>query len=165
MITGATAGIGAAFVRRLAADGYDTVLVARNPARLAQIGTEVTGRWGVESESLPADLATEAGCAAAAARLKDPARPIDLLVNNAGISLNRPLLESELAEQERLLRLNVHAVMGLTHGALPAMVARGHGAIVNVSSVAGWAVRPGSTYPASKAWVTSFSESVTSAWK
>ena len=92
-------------------------------------------------EALPADLTDEDGLAAVEARLADPPRRCDLLVNNAGMSLNRGFLQASAADQERLLRLNVHAVMRLTRAALPGMVQRRQGGIINVSSVAG--IRPG----------------------
>ncbi|GFJ90441.1 hypothetical protein Prum_040830 [Phytohabitans rumicis] len=158
LITGATAGIGAAFARRLASDGYDLVLVARDERRLAELAAELAEKHGVAARGLPADLSTDDGCSIVEKAL---AEPVDLLVNNAGISLNRPFLSSAVADEERLLRLNVHAVMRLTLAALPGMTERRHGAVINVSSVAGFAaVMPGSTYSASKAWVTNFSESV-----
>lgn len=158
LVTGATAGIGAAFARRLAAEGHDLVLVARDTGRLRSFADELRARHGVSVEPLPADLSTDDGCAAVEQRL---AGPVDLLVNNAGISLNRPFLRSTAEDEARLLRLNVHAVMRLTLAALPGMTERRRGSVINVSSVAGFgAVMPGSTYPASKAWVTNFSESV-----
>ncbi|MET7418062.1 SDR family NAD(P)-dependent oxidoreductase [Dactylosporangium sp. NPDC005555] len=157
LITGATAGIGAAFARELARS-HDLVLVARDKARLDAMAAEL-GREG-GAEVLPADLSTPEGCDLVAARIAAPERPVDLLVNNAGMSLNTPLPRSTVEREELLLRLNVHAVMRLTLAALPGMTARGRGDIVNVSSVSGFAaMMPGSTYPASKAWVTNFSES------
>jgi short-subunit dehydrogenase len=156
LVTGATAGIGAAFARELAREGLALVLVARNAERLEALAAELP----VPAEPLVADLSTAEGCDAVAARLTDPGRPIDLLVNNAGRSLNQSFLRSTVELEEELLRLNVHAVMRLTLAALPVMVERGRGDIINVSSVSGFAaLMPGSTYPASKAWVINFSES------
>ena len=161
LVTGATSGIGAAFARRLAGDGSDLVLVARDTARLDETAQRLRDQAGVGVEVLAADLATEAGQDAAAVRLADADRPVDLLVNSAGLSLNTPFLRSTAEAEARLLSLNVYAVMRLTLAALPGMVQRRRGAIVNVSSVAGFgAAMPGSTYPATKAWVTNFTESV-----
>ncbi|MEU5910993.1 SDR family NAD(P)-dependent oxidoreductase [Micromonospora sp. NPDC047527] len=160
LITGATAGIGAAFVRRLAVDGWHLVLVARDAARLAELAAELTARHGREVETLSADLSTDDGCATVEQRLTTGS-PVHLLVNSAGIGLNQSFLRSTAEDEARLLRLNVHAVMRLTLAALRPMTKRRDGAVINVSSVAGFgAVMPGSTYSASKAWVTNFSESV-----
>jgi len=157
VVTGATAGIGGAFARRLAADGCDVLLVARDADRLRGAAKDLGDRYGVTATALPADLSTPDGCDAVAARLGD----VHLLVNNAGTGLNGAFVGSDLADEERLLALNVRAVLRLTHAALPGMVERRRGAVVNVSSVAGFAtVQPGSTYGASKAWVTAFSESI-----
>jgi short-subunit dehydrogenase len=161
LVTGATAGIGAAFARRLARDGYDLVVVARDEARLNSGAEELRVTHGAQVDVLTADLSTEVGQEAVAARLSEGDRPVDLLVNNAGLSLNTPFLRSTAERETELLSLNVHAVMRLTLSVLPGMVERRHGGVVNVSSVSGFgAAMPGSTYPASKAWVTNFSESV-----
>ncbi len=154
LVTGATAGIGAAFARRLAARGYDLVLVARDEARLLALA----GTLPVAVEVLPADLATDEGCARIEWRLGEG---VDLLVNNAGLGSRGAFDEVDRDAEEHLLRLNVRAVMRLTHAALPPMLARGSGAVINVSSVAGFAPGArGAGYSASKAWVTNFSESL-----
>ncbi len=160
LITGATAGIGAAFAHALAAQGYDLVLVARDEARLAAFADELGRRYGIRPAPLPADLSTDEGCARVEARLTWADQPVDALINNAGIALNRPFLRSTVQDEERLLRLNVHAVLRLTLAAVPGMLQRGRGDVVNVSSVAGFAPGAGSTYSATKAWVTNFSQSV-----
>jgi short-subunit dehydrogenase len=162
LVTGATAGIGAAFCRRLAADGYELIMVARDAERLAAAADDLRQRHGARVTPLPADLTVDEDCERVEERLRaGGADRVDLLVNNAGMSLHRLFLESSIAEETRLIRLNVLAVMRLTSAVLPGMTQRRHGAVVNVSSVAGFGpVLPGSTYSAGKAWVTNFSESV-----
>jgi short-subunit dehydrogenase len=161
VITGASSGIGAAFARRLAGQGYDLVLVARDEGRLRGNAEALRSAHSVGVEVLAADLATDEGCDAVAERLADPGRPTDLLVNNAGFSLNRSFVESTVERETALLRVNVHAVMRLSLAVLPGMVSRRRGAVINVSSVSGFGIAmPGSTYPATKAWVNSFSEAV-----
>lgn len=155
-VTGATAGIGRAFAELLAERGFALVLVARDAARLEELALQLGGPTRVEV--LAADLATDEGCAVVSARLAAAEDPIDLLVNNAGFSVNQPFVDGSLADEEHMLDVLVRAVLRLTHAVLPGMVERGHGRVVNVSSVAGWL--PVGTYSAAKAWVTAFSESV-----
>ena len=156
LVTGATAGIGYAFARRLAADGHDLVLVARDRERLETTATELHTTYDVQVEVLVADLVDDAGCRRVEGRLADASRPVDLLVNNAGFSVNKRFTTGDIEAEERMLRILVRAVMRLSRAAVPGMVERGHGAIVNVSSVASFL--PQSTYSAAKAWVTSFSQ-------
>jgi len=161
LVTGATSGIGAAFARHLAGQQYGLVVVARDQERLTATAEKLGAEHGVPIEVIKADLSTDEGQELVAARLQDADRPIDLLVNNAGLSLNTSFLRSTAEKETLLLNLNVHAVMRLTLAVLPGMVKRRAGAVINVSSVSGFgAAMPGSTYPASKAWVTNFSESV-----
>ena len=161
VVTGATAGLGASFARRLAAEGRNLVLVARTLDRLESMAADLRARFGVQVEVLPADLSTAEGCAAVAARVAESERPVDTLVNNAGIGLYRRFGDAPLADEQRLLNLNVGSVLALTHAAVGPMTARGRGEIINVSSVAGFVPRgPSTTYAAGKAWVTSFSEGV-----
>jgi hypothetical protein len=161
LITGASSGLGREFARELAACGYGLVLVARRGERLAQLAAELRQQYGVGAEILEADLAQAGQLAAVEARLSDPTAPIDVLVNNAGIALRDRFHRGDIAEEQQMLSLNVVAVMRLTHAAIPGMIARGTGAILNVSSVASFGpVSAGSTYAATKAWVTNFSESL-----
>ncbi|MCX5560090.1 SDR family oxidoreductase [Streptomyces sp. NBC_00038] len=156
LITGSTAGIGAAFARRLAADGHNLVLVARDTKRLGEQATELHDLHGIEAEVLTADLATDDGIEAVAGRLSDRKNPVDLLVNNAGFGNKGRYLDVSIADELKMLKVHCEAVLRLTSAATEGMRERGRGGVVNVASVA--AFLPRGTYGASKAWVVQFSQ-------
>jgi short-subunit dehydrogenase len=156
LITGATAGIGHEYAVQLAARGDDLVLVARDAARLEQVAEELRRAHQVEVEVLVADLTDRDQLATVETRLADRERPVDLLVNNAGFGLKQRFLDNSADDETAMLEVLVTAVLRLSHAALGPMAERGHGGIINVSSVA--AFLPRGSYSAAKAWVNSFSE-------
>ncbi|MGB2839509.1 MAG: SDR family NAD(P)-dependent oxidoreductase [Actinomycetes bacterium] len=157
LVTGATSGIGLGFAERLASDGYDLVLVARDPQRLELTATKLATA-GVNVEVIVADLGDRERIREVEDRLGDERRPIEMLVNNAGFSANQRFIGGDVGAEQAQIDVMVSAVMRLSHAALPEMVERGRGAVVNVSSIASFL--PFSTYSAAKAWVTSFSQSL-----
>lgn len=152
VITGASSGLGAEFARQLAARGADVVLVARDRAALETVAADIRARHGREVEVLVADLLDAEALAAVEARV---ASGIDVLVNNAGFGLDLDFASTPIDDEVRHLRLHVEVAMRLAHAALPAMLERGSGRIVNVASVAGFV--PRGTYGAAKGWLISFS--------
>jgi len=161
LVTGSSSGIGAAFARAFAARGHRVILSARREERLRGLAAELEREHGRSTEVLVADLATDRGVEHVAARLGDPDRPVDLLVNNAGFGTAGALWELDAEREEQEVRVNIVAVVRLTHAALATMVRRGHGGVINVSSVAGYQPTPwGATYGATKAFVSSFTHAV-----
>jgi short-subunit dehydrogenase len=160
LVTGASSGIGETFARRLAARGDHVVLVARRQDRLRALAGELADH-GVDVEVLPADLTAEDGLAEVEQRLRAPTKAVDLLVNNAGFGSNGPFAELDLDRELAMIDLNVVALVRLTRAGLDAMLGRGAGAIVNVSSMASFQALPQTaTYAATKAFVTSLTEAV-----
>ncbi len=158
LVTGASTGLGRAFALELARRGHHLVLVARDRQRLADLAGHLQREYAVQAEVLVADLADRAQTERVAERLRDEHRPVDLLVNNAGFGQSRSFTRGAVAEEERALDVMVRAVLVLSHAAAGAMRARGRGGILNVSSVASFAVM--GTYSALKSWVTVFSEAL-----
>ncbi|WP_238694272.1 SDR family NAD(P)-dependent oxidoreductase [Nocardioides daphniae] len=148
LVTGPTAGIGRSFAHQLAARGHDLVLVARDRERLEAEAEDLRRRHGIEVDVLVADLTDRAQLARVEARLKETERPVDLLVNNAGFGLKGRFADNDVEAEQAMLDVLVTAVMRLSHAAFAAMSARGHGGVINVSSVA--AFLPRGTYSAAK---------------
>lgn len=157
LVTGASDGIGAGFARALAARRVELVVAARRSARLHELAVALP----VDVEVLPVDLAGNAGRATVVERLRATERPVDLLVNAAGFGAYGRVQDLPPARHEELVEVNVHAVVALTQAALPGMLARGSGGVINVGSLAGFSPGPyGAVYGASKAFVGSFTQAV-----
>jgi short-subunit dehydrogenase len=167
LVTGASSGIGAALARRLAGARVPLVLVARRAdlleglARELRAGPGATGAEDLDVEVLVADLTDRSDLDRVAARLADDNRPIDLLVNNAGLGSSGPFADGSIDTYRQIIDLNVEALVELSHAAVGPMVSRRRGWIMNMSSLGGHAPGPGfAVYSATKAFVTSFSESL-----
>jgi short-subunit dehydrogenase len=160
LITGASSGIGAEFARRLAARGTDLVLVARREDRLVALAGELRERFGIRAETLRADLSDPAGIADVEARIAATGG-LDLLINNAGFGTAGKFAEIEPGKPLEMIDVHLTATVRLTRAALPGMIARHRGAVINVSSLAAFFPMPGSAvYAASKSFLNVFSESL-----
>jgi short-subunit dehydrogenase len=160
LVTGASAGLGAEFSRQLAPN-HDLVLVARDAARLEALAKELREDSGASVEVLAADLVDPEQLATVEARLDDRDRPVDVLVNNAGFGTVGQFCELPVDGEDRMVRLNVLALVHLARAAGGPMVERGTGGIVNVASLGGFAPVPRmATYGATKAFVVSFSQAL-----
>jgi short-subunit dehydrogenase len=161
LVTGASAGIGACIARELAARGHNLVLVARRKQRLDALATELVAKHGIRAQTLSCDLAKPASRARLPGRVEGLRLDVEILVNNAGFATNGPFHESDPARELEQVRVLVEAVVALTSAFVPAMVDRGRGAVLNVSSTAGLQPLPYSAgYSAAKAYVLTFSEAL-----
>ncbi len=159
-ITGASSGIGEAFARELAHRGYHLVLLARREARLRELAEALAREYSVQVETITADLGNPSDLERAAARAGE-IPDLDLLVNNAGFGDTSLFLKSDPQESLRMIRVHVEASVRLARAALPGMVERGFGGVINVSSVLGLVpVVSGHTYGATKAYLNFFTETL-----
>jgi uncharacterized protein len=157
LITGASAGLGAEFAKQLAKKNYDLILVARDKARLEALAASLPE---AHCEVYPADLINADELKRLEQKISS-GTPLDLLVNNAGFGTFGPFYQSNIEKEEEEIRLNVIALVRLTRAALGPMVSIGKGAVLNVSSIAGFVPGPkNATYNATKAYVSSFTEAI-----
>ncbi|UJJ33357.1 SDR family NAD(P)-dependent oxidoreductase [Halopseudomonas maritima] len=162
MITGASSGIGATYAQRLAARGYNLLLIARNEARLQQLAAELAACHGVQADLLCVDLEQHSGIEKAAERLRSDAQ-ISLLVNCAGVALNGGLGEADLDSTHSLLQLNLLALTMLSSAAAVRFSLAGRGAIINIGALVALSPERGNAiYSASKAYVLNLSQSLCS---
>jgi short-subunit dehydrogenase len=158
LITGASAGLGAVFARKLAARGYDLILTARRKERLEKLGAEISAVSGVSCEALAADLGDPAQLHTVEERIRRCDR-LELLVNNAGFGTMGSFVKGKVDEQELMIRVHITATMRLTRAALDVMMPKRSGAIISTSSMAAFETNPGSvSYSASKTWINRFTE-------
>jgi uncharacterized protein len=161
LITGASGGIGAELAKLLAQHGHDVVLVARNGAKLTEIGDELAREFGVRSYPIVADLADPGAPDRVATAVREKGIEVDILVNNAGFGLLGPFAETDLRRELDMIQVNVAAPTHLTKLFLPAMLARRSGRILNIASTAAFVPGPlMAVYYASKAYVVSFSQAL-----
>jgi short-subunit dehydrogenase len=160
LITGASSGIGAAYARRLAASGHDLILVARRADRLAGLADELRHGRSIAVAIWSADLASSADLERLAGQIRG-LDGLDLLVNNAGFGVRGMFTDTDLAPQLDMVRVHDLATLALCRAALPAMITRGRGGIVNVASTAAFLpVAGNAVYSASKAFLVAFSEAL-----
>lgn len=160
IITGASSGIGKVYAARLAARGYNVVLVARREDRLRRIADDLLQRFAVTADVLAADLSTPDGVSAVADRISAD-ESVSLLVNNAGFSALKPLTKTADDVVRDMIALNVTALTALSKAALVAFKGRGAGTLVNIGSGAGFSPYPDiPVYGATKAYVFLFTQSL-----
>lgn len=158
LITGASSGIGNCIARALARRGHNLVLTARSEGKLTQLAADLVRQHSIKAEVIPADLSRRDAAPQLAATLKERNFDVNLLVNNAAFGARGEFWKLPLDRQMSMVRLNINTLVELTYLLLPAMVARGEGAIINVSSTVSFQPTAyTSTYAATKAFVTSFS--------
>lgn len=161
LVTGASAGLGAAFARLFAADKHDLLLVARRRDRLEVLAHELSGRHGIQAHVFAADLGIPHGPAEVVAEAKRLGLAVEFLVNNAGFGTSGPFVRSDAGRELEMVDVNVRAVVELTHAFVRPMVERGRGRILNLGSTAGFQAGPFmATYYASKAFVNLFTEAL-----
>jgi short-subunit dehydrogenase len=159
LITGASAGLGEEYARQLAAAGTNLILVARRPERLNALALEFKAKHAVNVETIQADLSTPDGVERVELRIAKT-DALDLIVNNAGFGGRGGFAKGEAEDHLNMVQVHVTATVRLTHAALPGMIARSRGAVVNVASIAAFSPFSGAMYSGTKAFLVMFSENL-----
>ncbi len=162
LITGASSGIGASFARHAAAKGFDVALCARRLDRLEALANEIKATWPVNAFAIEADLAHTDSPHKIIESITARDRSVDVLINNAGFSIPKGFVWSSLEVQKRFLTVTIDAPMSLTHLALPKMIEKGWGRIINISSITAFSQggKGHTLYPAGKSFLVKFSQSL-----
>jgi len=166
LVTGASSGIGEAFARELAARGMQVILVARSAEKLRALAAELTDRYDVRAEAIPADLSRDGAPQALYDETRRRGLAVDLLVNNAGFGAYGDFEAQEMAHDHEQVMLNITAVVDLTHLFIPTLIERGGGGVINIASTAAFQPVPYMpVYGASKSFVVTFSEALWSEYR
>lgn len=159
LITGASAGLGEEYARQLAAKSYNLLLVARRLDRLHQIAQELTHQYGIQVQTLAADLATDEGVESVEAAIRTSSN-LAMLINNAGFGLSGGFRGASLEKHMAMIHVHINAAVRLVYAAVPGMVERQRGDIINVSSISAYFPMRSTTYSASKAYLVNFSQAL-----
>lgn len=160
VITGASAGLGLSFAKKLAAYGFDLVLIARRKERLQEIASRLESEHAIHCEIIPADLAIVEDIEKVAARIKQIST-LDILINNAGFATTGNFADVPVEKAMRMIQVHMSAPIQFTYSALQIMRERKQGAIINVSSLGAFVLTPGNVlYDATKSFLTTFSENL-----
>jgi hypothetical protein len=166
LVTGASSGLGVDFARHLAADGADLVLVARRKDALESLAAELRAARGVAVDVLPMDLGAPGAPDALVGAVRRLGRTVEVLVNNAGFGLFGEYLALDEAREREMLELDVHVPLALTRRLGGEMVARGHGYVLQIASIAAYQPSPlYATYSAAKAFILSWGEAISYEWR
>ncbi len=160
VVTGATSGIGAAYARRLASEGYDLIITGRRKKLIEKLAGDLAGQYRVKVTVVIAELSREADLHKLEKRLRS-INAVDMLVNNAGYGVYVNFADGDVDEHERMIRVHVTAPVRLTHAVLPAMLRKGAGSIINLSSVGSYLpMEKNGLYGGTKSFLNIFTESL-----
>jgi short-subunit dehydrogenase len=156
LITGTSSGLGEVFANRLAAENYNLVLVARRKERLEELATQLNQKYHITAEPFPADLSIENDLQNLEKRI-DNLEDLEILINNAGFGIQDRFFDGSLEKSLTMIQVHITASVRITRRALPGMVARNQGGIINVASIAAFVPIHNVTYSSTKVFLVNFS--------